>query len=596
MAIFNPQELQVYFDTRNYAGAAEYLRKTKAKDYASQLTLNSRIHDLEKLAAKQKSIYADLNSDQQQAYDFMSAMLGDEGSVPRTRVYKENGQERQQVNTYGTEYLNKINNLKSNDGNDIHRIAIDIENDDDLQALSKSLGYGNIYDNTLGISVVNLGKNKGNRLIIDSSNKNLYKLLSATNKLSDKSGWDIFNNIGNEATKWGLGTGAIGATIGSVAPGVGTTVGGAIGGLGGMLVGTVKGGIDEISNAIYRSNKYKIRGIDADGKVYNNGDFNYGDLQDAIAIGDKANDIMEDAKAAKTRQQTFVAESVVSNFLGAGHAEAYKLYKQHKIDFDTYNKIETNWKKAYDTLINQADFTKKEVYAWSADSGEGVNLKLVNNPDIPNLKGEIMAAMHDNRVTYSLCVSDGELGTLITIAPKTQSGDDKTDWSKKKGEVQKQIWVKGLFEGSAERAFESDSKTKAARDNADMKKFNYELSLANGKTVGYKPGTGAYSKTTDKNGNTVYTSISEEEMIHNLNESNIIEEGALTALNSLNNDSNNYNTSNIMNRINSLAISATNELYPQGSATDTEREYYANEIARTMANLVARYYKLQNQE
>ena len=85
-------------------------------------------------------------------------------------------------------------------------------------------------------------------------------------------------------------------------------------------------------------------------------------------------------------------------------------------------------------------------------------------------------------------------------------------------------------------------------------------------------------------------------MIHNLNENNIIEEGALAALNSLNNDSNNYNTSNIMDRINSLAISATNELYPKESATDTEREYYANEIAITMANLVARYYKLQNQE
>lgn len=595
MAQFNPQELQVYFDTRNYAGAAEYLRKTKAKDYASQLALNSKIHDLEKLAAKQKSIYSNLDNDQQQAYDFMSAMLG-EGSIPRNRTYIENGQERTQVNNYGTEYLNKISNLKSDDGNNINRIAIDIENDDDLEALSKSLGYGNINDNTLGISVINLGKNKGNRLIIDSSNKNLYKVLSATNKLSDKSSLDIINNIGSEATKWGLGTGAIGATIGSVVPGVGTTAGGAIGGLGGMVVGIIKGGADEILNAVYRSNKYKIKGIDSKGKLYDDGDFNYDDLQDAIEIGDKANTIMEDVKATKTRQQNFVAESVVSNFLGAGHAEAYKLYKQHKIDLDTYNKIEANWKKTYDTLINQADFTQKEVYAWSADSGEGVNLKPVKNELIPDLKGEIMSAMHDNRVTYSLCVSDGELGTLITIAPKAQSGDDKTDWSKKKGEVQKQIWVKGLFEGTAERAFESDSKTKAARDNADMKKFNYELSLVNGKTVGYKPGTGAYSKTTDKNGNTIYNSISEEEMIHNLNENNIIEEGALAALNSLNNDSNNYNTSNIMDRINSLAISATNELYPQGSATDTEREYYANEISRTMANLVARYNKLQNQE
>lgn len=595
MAEFNSQELQVYFDTRNYAGAADYLRKTKAKDYASQLALNSKIHDLEKLAAKQKSIYADLDSDQQQAYDFMSAISG-EGSIPRTRVYKENGQERRQVNNYGTEYLNRISNLKSDDGNNINRIAIDIENDDDLKALSESLGYGNIHDNTLGISVVSLGKDKGNRLIIDSSNKNLYKLLSATNKLSDKSGWDIFNNMSNEAIKFGSIGAVPGATIGSIVPGIGTTAGGAIGGLGGMLVGFIKGGGDEISDAIYRSNKYKIKGIDSKGKLYDDGDFNYGDLQDAIEIGDKANNIMEDVKATKTRQQNFVAESVVSSFLGAGHAEAYKLYQQHKIDANTYDKIQDNWKKAYDTLINQADFTQKEVYAWSADSGEGVNLKPVDNKLIPDLKGEVMSAMHDNRVTYSLCVSDGELGTLITIAPKAESGDGKTDWSKKKGEIQKQVWIKGLFEGTAERAFESDTKTKAARDNADMKKFNYELSLVNGNTVGYKPGTGAYSKSTDKNGNTVYTSISEEEMIHNLNENNIIEEGALAALNSLNNDSNNYNTSNIMDRINSLAISATNELYPKDSATDTEREYQANRIAIVMANLVERYYKLQNKE
>jgi hypothetical protein len=595
MAQFNPQELQVYFDTRNYAGAAEYLRKTKAKDYASQLALNSKIHDLEKIAAKQKSIYSNLDNDQQQAYDFMSAMLG-EGSIPRNRTYIENGQERTQVNNYGTEYLNKINNLRSDNGNNIKRIAIDIENDDDLEALSKSLGYGNINDNTLGISVINLGKNKGNRLIIDSSNKNLYKVLSATNKLSDKSSLDIINNIGSEATKWGLGTGAIGATIGSVVPGVGTTTGGAIGGLGGMVVGIIKGGADEILNAVYRSNKYKIKGIDSKGKLYDDGDFNYDDLQDAIEIGDKANTIMEDVKATKTIQQNFVAESVVSNFLGAGHAEAYKLYKQHKIDLDTYNKIEANWKKTYDTLINQADFTQKEVYAWSADSGEGVNLKPVKNELIPDLKGEVMSAMHDNRVTYSLCVSDGELGTLITIAPKAQSGDDKTDWSKKKGEIQKQIWVKGLFEGTAEKAFESDTKTKAARDNADMKKFNYELPLVNGKTVGYKPGTGPYSKTTDKNGNTIYTSISEEEMIHNLNENNEIEEKALEALNLLNHDPNNYNTSNIMNKIRDSAISATKKLYPKGSVTDTEREYHANEIARNMTILVYRYYKLQNQK
>lgn len=595
MAEFDAQKLQKYFDNLNYAGAANYLRKTKAKDYSSQLVLNSRIHELEKLDAKQKSIYSNLDSDQEQAYDFISALYG-EGSIPRNRVYEEDGQQKNQVNSYGTEYLNKVSNLKSNDGNNINRIAIDIENDDDLKALAKNLGYADIIDNDLGMSVINLGKNKGTRLIINATNKNVYKLLSATNKLSDKSGWDIMDNMSTEAMKFAGIAAVPGATIGSIVPGIGTTAGGALGGLGGMLVGLVKGGVDEISNAIYRSNKYKIKGLDDDGKVYDDGDFNYGDLQDAIKIGDKANDIMEEVKATKTTEQNYIAESVVSNFLGAGQAEAYKLFKQHKINLDTYNKIKANWKEAYDNLISQADFTQNDVYAWSANSGKGVVLESVDNELIPDLKGEVMAAMNDNRVTYSLCVSDGELGTLITIAPKNQSGDGKNDWSTKKGEIQKQIWVKGLFESSAERAFESDPKTKAARDNADMKRFNYELPLVTGKTVGYKPELGAYSKTTDKNGNTIYTSISEEEMLSSLNESNVIEEKALEALNLLNNDPNNYNTNNIINKIKDFAISATNDIYPKGSVTDTEREYYANQIVINMANLVARYNKLQNQE
>lgn len=596
MAEFDAQKLQKLFDLKNYAEAANYLRTTKAKDYSSQLALNSKIHDLEKLAAKQKSIYSNLDNDQKQAYDFISSINTTEGSIPRNRTINIDGQEITQTNNYGTNYLNKINNLISEDNTHINRIGILIENDDDLQALSKSLGYNDIRENTIGIRYKNLGKDEGVKLYIDTDNKNLYKVLSTVNKLEDKSGWDIFNNIGNEAVKWGAVAGLAGGTIGSIAPGIGTIAGSSIGGLGGMAVGAIKGGIDEISNAIYRNNKYHIFGVDENDKGYNDNKFNYEDLEDAIALGDKANNIVEEIEASKYKPQNFIVESVTSNFLGAGHAEAYKLYKQHKINGDTYDKIAANWKTAYDTLIKQADFAQKDVYAWSADSGKGTVLESVKNEDIPDLKGQILTSMKDNRVTYSLCVSDGELGTLITITPKAEAGDNKTGWSKKKGEVYKQIWVKDLFEGSAERAFEIDTKTKAARDNADMKRFNYELNLVNGKTVGYKENIGAYSKTTDKDGNTIYNSLSEEQMLHELNQNNIIEESALAALNSLNNDPNNYNTENIFNRINSLAISATNELYPENTATDTEREYYANEIARTMANIVAKYYRLQNQE
>lgn len=588
MADINQEILQQYYDSRNYAAAAEYLKTATAKDYRSQQQLNAHIRQLERDAAIQQSIYANLDTNQKEAYAFMQGMNG-AGTIPRNRTITINGVQTQETNNYGTNYLNYMNSLRSNYGTALDRIAINVKSDDDLALLTSSLGFQNINSNDLGISYHSLGEGK-HRVILSRDNKNLYKVLNAVNNISSRSGWDIANNIaGKTAVMAGVG-GAGGAMFAGVGAVPGTIVGGAVG----LVVGIG----EEIYNAVTNSNRFDIYGVAPSGKVYSTDEFNYNNLEAAMSEVNKANEIYSSINANKEKEQTFTTETVVTQFLGAGHAEAFKALQQGRIDQTTYDKITKNWEDAYDRLISGADFTKHEVYVWSADSGEGVNLTKVDNANVPDLKGEVLLAMKEGRVSKSLCVKDGEIGTLLTITPQT---DKNGEWSEGKGNVQKQIFIQGLFEGTAEQAFEADTKSKAARQNADMKRWNYEQKLSNGVTVGYSSGS-PYIKAPDSNGNMAISAITEEDMVRNLNESAILESSVLEVLSNL--DENGelpYQTINgrrvrptVESMLNAYSIAATNEMYPKGSTTERERIQYQNNMYNAMKSLYDRYYNYQH--
>lgn len=587
MANIDQQILQSYYDSRNYAAAAEYLRTATAKDYRSQQQLNAHIRQLERDAAIQKSLYANLDSNQKEAYEFMQGLNGT-GSIPRNQNITVNGVKTKQTNNYGTNYLNYMNSLKSNDGTALDRIAVNINSDDDLSLLTSTLGFDNINSNDIGISYQALGEGK-HRVIISRDNKNLYKVLNAVNNISSRSGWDIVDNIaGKTAMMSGMGA-AMGAPFAAVGAIPGAIIGAGVG-----LVGGIG---EEIYNAASNSNRFDIYGVDPKGNIYSRDNFNYENLEAAMDEVNKANEIYSEINENKEKEQTFTTETVVTQFLGAGQAEAFKALQQGKIDQATYDKITKNWEDAYDRLVSGADFTKHEVYAWSADSGEGVNLTKVDNANIPDLKGEVLLAMKDGRVSKSLCVKDGEIGTLLTITPQT--GKDG-DWSDAKGAVQKQIFIQGLFEGTAEQAFEADTKSKAARQNADMKRWNYEQKLPNGVTVGYSAGT-PYIKSPDANGNMAISTISEDDMVRNLNESAILENSVLEVLANLDeNDELPYQTINgkrvrpsVESMLNAYSIAATNEMYPKGSTTERERIQYQNNMYNAMKTLYDRYYNYQ---
>ena len=588
MAEINQQILQQYYDSRNYEAAAEYLKTATAKDYRSQQQLNAHIRQLERDAAIQKSIYNGLDDNQKEAYAFMQGLNGT-GTIPRNRTITINGVKTQEVNRYGTNYLNYMNSLKSNDGTTLDRIAIDINSEDDLSLLTSTLGLQNINSNDMGISYQPLVNGK-HRIILSRDNKNLYKVLSAVESISSRSGWDIADNI---AGKTALGTG-MGAAGGSFFAGVGALPGALVG----AGVGLVTGIGEEVYNGVTNSNRFDIYGVAPSGNVYSKDEFNYDNLEAAMEEVSKANDIYNDINLVKESQQTFTTKTVVTQFLGAGHAEAFKALQQGKIDPTTFEKIAKNWEDAYDRLISGADFTKHEVYAWSADSGEGVNLTKVDNADVPDLKGEVLLAMKEGRVSKALCIKDGEIGTLLTIDPQK---DKNGEWSKGKGDIQKQIFIQGLFEGTAEQAFEADTKSKAARQNADMKRWNYEQKLSTGVTVGYSEGS-PYMKAPDAKGNMSISSISEEDMVRNLNENAILENSVLEVLANI--DENGelpYQTINgrrvrptIESMLNAYSIAATNELYPKGSTTERERIQYQNNMYNAMQALYNRYYNYQH--
>ena len=179
--------------------------------------------------------------------------------------------------------------------------------------------------------------------------------------------------------------------------------------------------------------------------------------------------------------------------------------------------------------------------------------------------------------------------------------DKDGNWSKGKGDIQKQIFIQGLFEGTAEQAFEADTKSKAARQNADMKRWNYEQKLSTGVTVGYSEGS-PYMKAPDAKGNMLISSISEEDMVRNLNENAILENSVLEVLANI--DENGelpYQTINgrrvrptIESMLNAYSIAATNELYPKGSTTERERIQYQNNMYNAMQALYNRYYNYQH--
>lgn len=592
MATFNPNILQTYFDTRNYLGAAKYLESIPAKNAAAEKEKRSRIAKLKRDAGVQQSMLNELDKDKREAYTFIQGINGI-GEIPRNRnIIYNAGTESEYVdkirNNYGTKYFNYINNLVSDDGKDINKIAIDVNDDDTLKSLSSILGIKDINKNDIGVDHFILGDGK-HRLMVNTNNKNLYKVLNAVDDVTYKSTGELIDNMVSD-TAAGATTGSL---IGSLIPGIGTAAGFATG----AVTGLVKGVAEETYDYFTNRAKINIRGVGVDGTVYDSNKFNYDNIENALELVNDAKDIYDEVNANQNVEQEFTSEVSATPFLSLGHANAYKKYQQGIYSESEFNSIETRWKDYYNRLITLADFAQFKVYDATIEEGKGSVLEETDNRSIPNLKGEILVAMDDGRLEYGTAIRDGKLGTMLVIKPKN---DSKLDiFSNTVGEVHKAIFVEGLFEESASEVFNRDTKTIAAQQNADMKKYNYEQELSNGATVGYDKELKSYLKVVDNKGNVNKVPIPEDNMLKLLDESAIIDRTVDEILANMDENGNLYpqkiKGKMVQPDIDALlyqaASAGTEELFPKGSTTDVSRAAYQNQLYLKMKQILNGYLK-----
>ena len=426
----------------------------------------------------------------------------------------------------------------------------------------------------------------------------MYKVFNAVDKLN---GIDL-----GKAAAWGAGIGGtLGAIAGSVAAiptlGMGTVTMGSFGAGAGTLAGT---GIAALFN------DYDIKAV-ANGKVYDSSDFNYGNLKDAVNL------VNDTEKKYNELNDRFVnidsnapSEISVSGYRSQTHAKAAEAFANGLIKSEQYNTIVDLLDEQMTNLISGGSFADKKVYAWGQEDGDtddgevktGIMLREIDNTDSENVKNEILLAMKEKRCTYSMGTKDGQIGTMFTI---TADEDGKNNVSDKYGNRKLQVFVEGLYTGDAEEYYENDTKTKAARTNADMKKIGYGMTLSNNEKVGYENGVPykeEYNKQTDTFERTY---ISESDILQSLNESATIDQSVNFIIKNFNqqtgkieqeNSSGETDEYTLTEILKQIASNAVDEIYPKGTYSRKDRDMKEimlySIILKNLPNNIRNNYKL----
>lgn len=544
MAEFNVNTLDSFFKKRDWSGAADYLSTLKASSPQKQDALNIKIEELRKTAEKERSLLQNMTPKEQEAYKFISSYRG---NTPITE------------NSYGDAYGNFLNDLKATDG--ISPGGRNVEGED-ISTLRIELNDDATYSNylsKLGLTTDDISKedvkvkqdNNTGKWIIDIPKDNL-RISEFYAKALDL---DETVQIGQSPS---------------------------------------------VTYKTYKGN-YSIKGITSSNIVLNDSQFNSSNLYRAYLTLKDAENIQN--KAIEKQKTTFTEDIVVTPFLGAGQANAYKRMQNGAISMDDYNKIVEERTNAYNNLLTHVGLANYKVYSSQEndDDKKGLVFKEVKEKDKDEIMKYILVGIQEKRLSYAAAMHEGETGTYITIRPKT---DEKSNIAS--GDYAKpiRIFIPGLFKSSCDESFNSDTKQMAVKDNADMRRWNYGKFLKNGEYVGYDKNIGAYKLEKDEKGNKVKTAISTEEILQKLNEENAINATVSKLTSYLDNEGNpitytengKVKTYDIEQLAKLAANVTTNESYPKGKYSDADRLLYANNIYNTiLKELSNRFYK-QNKE
>lgn len=530
MSTFNIEEGQKLLDNRDFYGYANYLSKHKAKDARSQSIVNEKIKEYTRLGDIQQSILENRSEDEQWAFNFISGMNG-VGTIPNKFTY----------NSYANQYLNAVNTLQSNDGKKIYNLELKYNNEDEFNQLCNSLNTTKEEINSKYNVVTNNNSDNGSiSLIIGTDNKLLPVILDRNYE------FDIPNVeqgvISPESRYFGM----------------------------------------MIRNDKRRRNGNRIQAIDETGRTLSIDEFNKSNLDDLLNVYKYSKNIY-DKILSDQKSDSFEERLHITPFMSSSHKRAYDDWKAGKLKTSEYNNIVKAKTEYYNTLLKGYDFTSNPMFALQYKKGEDAVLREVSNENRNTYNALVSLAISENRVTYSSGELNGQLGTVITIAQRRD--DDKL--SENETNTFTRIFVPGLFNKKAQSAFNADTQGEAVITNADMRRWNYGKTLYDGTRIGYDKIHGSYATQIDENNNVIRVPVSQEYILHKLNEDNIIKSSVNTLYN-LFDDNGNINTSLNIDKIKfnklvtDLATKGADELYPKTEYTSAERINERDRIFRAI--------------
>lgn len=566
---YNYNELVKYYNTRNYQGAIDYLNSFTFEG-ENAIAVQEEINKLERSKAIEESIKERLGNDPErlQKYNFFQGIQNNYIDRDRQGQYAD-GTTFNTQNTYGTQYQNYINNLRTNDNKSINALAIDIDNEAALKRFQEKLGVKD-FNNDLGVQFVALADGKY-RAVINTNNGNLVKVHNAMTELIDAS-----------YAQTVASSGIAGTAIGGMFGGVGALIGAPIGASIGLAIA-------------HFSNDYHVKGL-SNGREYDTSDFNYDNIKDAVKLYNDCKETYDEVNE-NFLNETVESQISVSGYMSLGHAEAARLRDNELISNEDYNLVTKRWEDYMINLISGGAFADKKVYAWGQKDGDtkngevqtGIMLEEIKNTDAENVKNEILLAFQENRCEYSMATKDGVIGTMFTVTADEEKGKISDAYGNRK----LQVFVEGLYTDDYTEAYEQDTKTKAARQNADMKKIGYGIRLPNGEKVGYTQGVPYREVYNQETSLMERQPISETEMLQSLNESAIINRGVNAILKNYNpntkkieleGDNGEVEQMEVDEMLNNITDSTIDEIYPKGVYTKQERDMKKVLLYTTLVN------------
>lgn len=482
---FDKDKLNNYFDNADYYGAANYLESLTTKDVKSRIELNKKIRELRRMAEHQEgfvnNIRREYGKDATDAYVFLHKLKNGASMDINDPNIDDNIKNNKFIKDYSA-----INDLYVANRNKSGQLYIP----DTLQI--ELYGNGaNLLEQELLNSKELQGKTLKDFGILktkDGLNVDIHspyldvvfrKLNSVNDELEGQDKDDNFVSDFIEVAKYMV-----------------------------MLGDTDK---PKEGSAPYGSTDryYKLYLCNTQNNIKE-------DITDSERHKDllKIKDALGSAKSLEKQyneqfsKKNVIEETYVSQFLGAGHIQAYNMLKNGKIDIDDYNKIVKERQETYDRLIQQTDLTQYKVYATDVESdntfesiidskiGPGAYAEIMgtkkrdetsmhelDNYDRRDLTKDLLVAIKDKRVTYSAAMVGGEMGTYITITPDI---DEKTGRPKEGSSAKyRRIFIPHLFESSCEEALNADTRSMAVRDLTDISRYNYIKTLSDGNTLRY---------------------------------------------------------------------------------------------------------------